>query len=143
MTGVQTCALPICMGDACDPCPAGATNTCTTDSDLDGVLNTVDNCIAKANALQTDTDLDGMGDACDPCLADATNTCSTDTDRDGVLNVSDNCIAVDNPLQTDTDLDGIGDACDICPTDALNVCNAGDVDGDGIQNNLEIGRAHV
>ncbi len=35
------------------------------DTDNDGVIDTVDNCPAVANASQTDTDGDGLGDACD------------------------------------------------------------------------------
>jgi hypothetical protein len=36
------------------------------DSDLDGVLDPVDNCLLIPNAAQLDTDLDGFGNACDP-----------------------------------------------------------------------------
>ncbi len=37
----------------------------STDTDGDGVLDTVDNCPAVANPEQTDTDGDGIGDACE------------------------------------------------------------------------------
>ena len=42
---------------------AGST-ALAADFDLDGIDDTVDNCIAVANDLQEDTDGDGYGDAC-------------------------------------------------------------------------------
>lgn len=38
----------------------------TLDSDSDGDLDHLDNCVNTSNAAQTDTDGDGEGDACDP-----------------------------------------------------------------------------
>jgi PKD repeat protein len=58
------------LTDDFDPCPASAENGClfvayqTMDSDLDGVDDSIDNCLNASNPLQTDTDGDGMGDAC-------------------------------------------------------------------------------
>jgi len=49
-----------------------------------------------------------------------------DTDGDGVADAVDNCPQVANPDQTDTDGDGQGDSCD------------SDIDGDGLDNNLEL-----
>jgi hypothetical protein len=71
------------------------------DTDLDGVIDTEDNCPLISNPDQSDTDGDGQGDACD-----------TDDDNDDVTDVTDNCPLISNPDQTDIDQDGIGDACD-------------------------------
>ncbi|MBA2336144.1 MAG: thrombospondin type 3 repeat-containing protein [Blastocatellia bacterium] len=72
-----------------------------SDSDGDGVPDTIDNCPSTANADQLDTDSDGQGNACD-----------ADDDNDGVVDGVDNCPLTDNADQADFDLDGIGDACD-------------------------------
>ncbi len=74
----------------------------TTDTDNDGVIDTLDNCVSIANADQADLDTDGIGDVCDD-----------DMDGDGVLNVDDNCPDRANADQADADTDGIGDVCDI------------------------------
>ncbi len=37
------------------------------DSDGDGIVDSLDNCVDDPNPVQTDSDLDGTGDACDPC----------------------------------------------------------------------------
>lgn len=105
-----------------------------TDSDGDGINDSVDNCPFVANTAQTDTDLDGIGDVCDD-----------DDDNDGILDVNDNCPLTANADQTDTDGDGIGDACDsVTDTDSDGVpdtidncpstsnADQADADGDGI-----------
>jgi hypothetical protein len=51
-----------------------------TDTDLDGVPNSQDNCPLIANPDQLDTDNDGLGDACD-----------NDKDNDGFSNALDVC----------------------------------------------------
>jgi hypothetical protein len=93
------------------------------DSDGDGIIDTVDNCVLTPNTDQRDADGDGRGDACDNCPAvsnaDQLDTSGTgvgdacrDTDGDGVLDVIDNCPTVANVDQLDLDDDGIGDVCD-------------------------------
>lgn len=75
------------------------------DSDGDGVFDSVDNCVADANASQANLDGDTLGDACD-----------TDDDGDTRPDASDNCPQVPNPHQSDVDQDGIGDHCDVLET---------------------------
>jgi hypothetical protein len=86
-------------GDACD---------FDGDFDLDGVLDTSDNC-PTYNPEQTDNDGDGIGDECDNDFVT-----SRDGDGDGVPNNpgTDNCAFHPNPDQEDSDGDGKGDACD-------------------------------
>jgi DNA-binding beta-propeller fold protein YncE len=50
------------------------------DADLDGVLDTSDNCVGLANPDQSNMDRDPLGDACD-----------ADADGDGVANGADKC----------------------------------------------------
>lgn len=40
--------------------------TAVTDSDGDGVVDSIDNCILIVNPLRRDTDSDGLGNFCDP-----------------------------------------------------------------------------
>ena len=70
------------------------------DSDKDGVIDKMDNCIEVPNADQQDKDKNGKGDACE------------DFDKDGIINSKDNCPNVANKLQKDTDGDNKGDVCD-------------------------------
>ncbi|HSC75195.1 MAG TPA: thrombospondin type 3 repeat-containing protein [Pseudomonadales bacterium] len=111
----------------------------TGDADGDGIQNAADNCTVIANALQNDTDADGLGDACD--------TESNDMDGDGVDISTDNCPLVSNADQlntdgdaqgnacdTDDDNDGVADVSDAFPFDATE---SADTDGDGIGNNAD------
>ncbi len=101
--------------------------------DLDGVADAEDNCPAVTNAMQTDSDGDGIGDACDICPNDAND----DADDDGICagalfkvpktGANDNCPAIANVDEANEDADTLGDLCDLCPDDADN-----DSDGDSI-----------
>lgn len=96
------------------------------DSDIDGVIDLVDNCPTNPNPGQEDADNDGMGDVCDFCPNDSLN----DADADGACGDVDNCLGVWNPSQADLDADLVGDDCDNCPGNA-NPSQA-DADGDAI-----------
>lgn len=118
----------------------------SSDSDGDGIDDTLDNCPTVTNPSQTDSDGDGVGDACDQCagyddavdsdadgVPDGCDVCpgsddTADLDGDTVPDGCDNCPSTSNIDQTDTDGDGVGDVCDQCPTgdDTL------DGDGDGV-----------
>src|SRR6185503_11852501 len=60
-------------GDGCSPACAieptwmcsGSPSACVRDRDLDGLLDSSDNCVAAGNTDQRDLDGDGIGDACD------------------------------------------------------------------------------
>jgi hypothetical protein len=84
------------------------------DQDSDGVLDSIDNCPAVANAGQLDMDGDLIGDVCDSCSFQFTE--SFDRDGDGLPPSTDNCPDVINGNQLDADADGIGDACDPSPS---------------------------
>jgi immune inhibitor A len=100
------------------------------DSDVDGLVDTVDNCPTVANSNQLDADHDGIGDACDNCSAMANvdqkdtdgdglgDICDPDIDNDGVMNASDNCKYISNLAQQNSDTDSLGDACDNCLLEA-------------------------
>jgi hypothetical protein len=115
------------IADSTDNCP-NAYNPGQVDGDGDHVGDVCDNCPAASNLDQADGDSDGIGDVCDFCPTDASN----DVDNDGVCGAVDNCPSAANAGQLDTDGDGIGDACDACPLDPLN-----DADADGFCANLD------
>lgn len=71
------------------------------DGDSDGVIDSLDNCPAVANANQLDTDADGQGDACDD-----------DDDNDGLTDGEEAVIGT-NPLLPDTDGDGLTDFAEV------------------------------
>ena len=70
------------------------------DTDGDGVVDELDNCVNVKNPEQIDIDGNKKGDKCD------------DFDKDGVINDKDNCPNHPNYKQIDTDGDNIGDVCD-------------------------------
>ncbi len=93
-----------------------------SDSDGDGVLDTIDNCPTVANADQADSDGDSIGDACD-------TDSDPDSDGDGVPDTIDNCPTVANADQLDSDGDGDGDACDIPIPDPFEFTKIADTAG--------------
>ena len=147
--------------DIADLCPDNSEKTepgvcgcdvADIDTDGDGLMDCVDNCIETQNIDQIDTDSDKVGDVCDNCPYHANrkqtdsdsdgigdvcqnDTMTLDTDSDGIFDYADNCPSVSNPDQTDTDNDGIGNACDNCPA-AANIDQA-DSDSDGTGDECE------
>jgi len=103
--------------DDLDDCAARAADDCDPDWDGDGVRNGVDNCPVTSNRFQEDTDRDGVGDACNDFF---------DRDRDEWSDRLDICPEDADPGQADRDRDGIGDACD------------DDRDGDGVPNSEDL-----
>ncbi len=97
------------------------------DSDHDGVMNSVDNCIGVANADQADGDGDGVGDVCDNCVAVANADQADSTDpKNGIGDACDG---------GDSDGDGLPDAYEyrlgfVIGNDDRN----GDADNDGTTN---------
>ncbi|MFD2822741.1 choice-of-anchor B family protein [Lacinutrix iliipiscaria] len=99
---------------SCDNEPVD--QTILRDSDGDGVIDSIDNCINFMNPDQADEDNDGIGDVCDD---------SADTDEDGVPDNIDNCPNVSNADQTDTDGNGVGDICEGTSDAPLYPCEGG------------------
>ncbi|MCK0133553.1 BspA family leucine-rich repeat surface protein [Arenibacter sp. S6351L] len=105
------------------------------DTDLDGILDDVDNCPLIANTDQADNDTDGEGDVCD-----------TDDDNDGTPDTED-AFPLDEDEDTDTDGDGTGNNADtdddgdgtLDTEDAfpLDENEDTDTDGDGTGNNAD------
>lgn len=100
-----------------------ASPTQPPDTDGDTFPDSSDNCPAKNNPDQTDSDGDGTGDVCDAVD-------NNDDDRDWIINAYDNCPVKANPDQTDSDGDGIGDVCDATPLPALPNLETLSVPGD-------------
>ncbi len=85
----------------------GATYTISleTDSDEDGIVDSLDNCTLLANEAQLDTDGDGIG-----------NMCDCDFNQDSFCGGPDFTIFV---------------GCFNAPTNSISDCEAADMNGDG------------
>src|SRR5689334_23302474 len=86
-----TCESNVCRtAGATGPCgqqgraDSGIDADPAADNDNDGLINSMDNCIDKANLDQANEDGDALGDVCDPCPVIRGPQADLDTDVDGV-----------------------------------------------------------
>lgn len=79
------------------------------DSDGDGLLDDVDNCLEQGNPDQRDTDMDGIGNQCDPDVS-SPNDCVVSFEDLGVYRSN---FFVAGDLDTDNNGDGITDFTDL------------------------------
>lgn len=81
------------------------------DTDGDGVVDSLDNCVLTPNAPQTNTDGDARGNACDNCNVVANDQAP---------------LYQGTSAQCDADTDGYGNGCD-CDFNQDGNCNALDI----------------
>ena len=91
------------------------------DTDADGVVDSLDNCIDASNYDQEDIDNDGMGDVCDAC----DNNVFTNGNLNGDINVD----IFDVMAMVDLVTDGVNDGC---------AYEASDITGDGTVNVFDV-----
>ena len=91
------------------------------DTDADGVVDSLDNCIDASNYNQEDIDNDGMGDVCDAC----DNNVFTNGNLNGDINVD----IFDVMAMVDLVTDGVNDGC---------AYEASDITGDGTVNVFDV-----
>ena len=114
-----------CLSENCKPGEAfGLCFEPGLDTDGDGILDDVDNCIRNSNPDQADFDLDGIGDVCDPDkdndgLPDDweerngldpynKDDADGDKDNDGLSNFEEFSMGT-SPIDSDSDGDGYND----------------------------------
>ncbi len=122
-------ALGLVAGGQVGAAVSADTSLGGSDRDMDGIIDSLDNCPSIYNPLQENTDGDRYGNVCDNCPTvknDTDPNDQTDTDGDGVGDACDNCVTVANANQLNTDHDKFGDVCDNCPT----VANDDQLDSD-------------
>jgi hypothetical protein len=110
------------------------------DSDLDGIIDIVDNCPDIPNPLQADFNADGYGDVCSDTDADGlsdeeeiemgTDPEIQDTDGDGITDWAEVSVTGTNPVLSDSNNNGVTDLEELmlfseCPED---------ITGDGLVN---------
>lgn len=106
------------------------------DTDNDGVLDNVDNCVSDYNPTQADTDGDGTGDECDVCQG---NDSMGDGDNDGYcadIDCNDDNLNI-NPSAVDVAGSGVDANCD-----GQYVWFV-DGDGDGYGSTITVSSSHV
>ena len=130
-------AIAVQVGDACDDGNPSTVNDAidancqcngVRDFDLDGVLDSFDNCPINSNPNQADFDGDGLGDACDD-----------DDDNDGIVDTVD-CDPFDATVTIqpgDTCNDGNPNTVNDRITSDCGCLGDGDIDRDGIADSVD------
>lgn len=104
------------------------------DSDMDGILDDVDNCPTTPNAGQEDVDTDTVGDVCDNC-PDMANMDQADADNDGVGDLCDACPGFDDTV--DMDMDTFAEGCDCNDNNAGINPDAAEIVDNGVDENCD------
>jgi len=102
--------------------------TIVYDTDNDGILDDIDNCIDTPNPLQNDSDFDDIGDECDNC------------DNLNVFIDGNIYGEIDNQNNYSIDIFDLLSLLDIIISNDTNSCGyqIGDIFGDGQINTLDV-----
>lgn len=109
-----------------------------TDTDDDGILDTVDNCPTNPNPDQADLDNDTIGDVCDPDIdGDGANNADDAFPEDATETNDNDGDDIGDNADMDDDNDGVLDTDDTCPLEfgllEDNGCPAANIDEEDIQ----------